>query len=161
MPERDDFSSNRHLALSFCLSMIFSENQYPLFRIMLRACARLSLVCLGSDSRRNFATQRNDAVCHQPTTRLSMRMKLGRSHNSMRSPRVSTFEKAGTPSRSAKVIGTVWTRTRLMCMTEVSGLPNPVAGCRRLARDADVAAQRFWYWPREKATALWTNERGA
>jgi hypothetical protein len=33
--ERDDFSSNRHLALSFCLSMIFSENRYPLFRIML------------------------------------------------------------------------------------------------------------------------------
>src|SRR6266700_8403592 len=33
--ERDDFSSNRHLALSFCLSMIFSENRCPLFRIML------------------------------------------------------------------------------------------------------------------------------
>ena len=33
--EDDDFSSNRHLALSFCLSMIFSENRYPLFRIML------------------------------------------------------------------------------------------------------------------------------
>jgi len=35
MLERDDFSSNRHLAPSFCLSMIFSENRYPLFRIML------------------------------------------------------------------------------------------------------------------------------
>jgi hypothetical protein len=34
-PERDDFSSNRHPALSFCLSMIFSENRCPLFRIML------------------------------------------------------------------------------------------------------------------------------
>jgi hypothetical protein len=33
--ERDDFSSNRHPALSFCLSMIFSENRFPLFRIML------------------------------------------------------------------------------------------------------------------------------
>ena len=32
--ERDDFSSNRHRALSFCLSMIFSENRFPLFRIM-------------------------------------------------------------------------------------------------------------------------------
>jgi len=32
--ERDDFSSNRHPALSFCLSMIFSENRYTLFRIM-------------------------------------------------------------------------------------------------------------------------------
>src|SRR5882672_3076358 len=27
--ERDDFSSNRHPALSFCLSMTFSENRYP------------------------------------------------------------------------------------------------------------------------------------
>jgi len=34
--EQDDFSSNRHLALSFCLSMIFSENRYVLFRIMLQ-----------------------------------------------------------------------------------------------------------------------------
>src|SRR5882724_12545424 len=41
--ERDDFSSNRHLALSFCLSTIFSENRHPprikcgagFFRIML------------------------------------------------------------------------------------------------------------------------------
>jgi hypothetical protein len=33
--EQDDFSSIRHPALSFCLSMIFSENRYPLFRIML------------------------------------------------------------------------------------------------------------------------------
>jgi hypothetical protein len=42
--ERDDFSSNRHLALSFCLSMISAqtrsafvarENRYPLFRIVL------------------------------------------------------------------------------------------------------------------------------
>jgi hypothetical protein len=42
--EHDDFSSNRHPALSFCLSMISAqtrsafvarENRYPLFRIML------------------------------------------------------------------------------------------------------------------------------
>jgi hypothetical protein len=33
--ERDDFSSNRHPALAYCWSMIFSENQYPLFGIML------------------------------------------------------------------------------------------------------------------------------
>jgi hypothetical protein len=32
--ERDDFSSNRHPALSFCLSMIFSEKRCTLFRIM-------------------------------------------------------------------------------------------------------------------------------
>src|SRR5262247_4864196 len=34
-PERDDFSSNRHLALSYAWRMIFSENRYPLFGIML------------------------------------------------------------------------------------------------------------------------------
>jgi hypothetical protein len=33
--EQDDFSSIRHPALSFRLSMIFSENRSPLFRIML------------------------------------------------------------------------------------------------------------------------------
>jgi hypothetical protein len=33
--KRDDFSSNRHPALGYCLSMIFSENRYPLFGIML------------------------------------------------------------------------------------------------------------------------------
>jgi len=42
--ERDDFRMNRHRALIYCLSMIFSENRYPpvgslpegmLFRIML------------------------------------------------------------------------------------------------------------------------------
>jgi len=27
--ERDDFSSNRHPALGYCWSMIFSENRYP------------------------------------------------------------------------------------------------------------------------------------
>src|SRR5262249_25411035 len=33
--ERDDFSPNRHLALRYCWSMIFSENRCPLFGIML------------------------------------------------------------------------------------------------------------------------------
>jgi hypothetical protein len=33
--ERDDFSSNRHHALPSSLSMIFSENRFPLFGIML------------------------------------------------------------------------------------------------------------------------------
>jgi len=32
--ERDDFSSNRHPAPTFCRRMIFSENRYPLFGIM-------------------------------------------------------------------------------------------------------------------------------
>jgi REP-associated tyrosine transposase len=34
--ERDDLSSNRHPALVYCLSMISSENRYPLFGIMLK-----------------------------------------------------------------------------------------------------------------------------
>jgi len=33
--ERDDFSSNRHPAPAYCWSMIFSENPFPLFGIML------------------------------------------------------------------------------------------------------------------------------
>ncbi|MFL5046892.1 MAG: hypothetical protein ACJ8EA_18830, partial [Xanthobacteraceae bacterium] len=33
--ERDDFSSNRHPAPAYWWSMIFSENRYPLFGIML------------------------------------------------------------------------------------------------------------------------------
>ena len=33
--DRDDFSSNRHPDLASCLSMIFSENRFPLFGIML------------------------------------------------------------------------------------------------------------------------------
>jgi hypothetical protein len=32
--KRDAFSSNRHLALGYCWSMMFSENRYPLFGIM-------------------------------------------------------------------------------------------------------------------------------
>src|SRR5213080_748908 len=35
--KRDDFSSNRHPALAYWWSMIFSENRYPLFGIMLYA----------------------------------------------------------------------------------------------------------------------------
>src|SRR5262249_22241296 len=35
IPDRDDFSSNRHLDLTYAWSMIFSENRYPLFGIML------------------------------------------------------------------------------------------------------------------------------
>src|SRR5215470_178208 len=34
--KRDDFSSNRHPALAFWWSMIFSENRCPLFGIMLQ-----------------------------------------------------------------------------------------------------------------------------
>jgi hypothetical protein len=36
--ERDDFSSNRHPALSFCLSMIFSEKPVPTLGSSPRAC---------------------------------------------------------------------------------------------------------------------------
>jgi hypothetical protein len=34
-PKRDDFRMNPHRALAPCFSMIFSENRYTLFRIML------------------------------------------------------------------------------------------------------------------------------
>jgi hypothetical protein len=37
--ERDCLRLNRNHALAFCLSMIFSENRYPLFRIMLKRLA--------------------------------------------------------------------------------------------------------------------------
>jgi hypothetical protein len=33
--KRDEIRLNRHRALALCLSMIFSENRYTLFRIML------------------------------------------------------------------------------------------------------------------------------
>jgi hypothetical protein len=33
--ERNELWLDRHPALAFCLSMIFSENRFPLFRIML------------------------------------------------------------------------------------------------------------------------------
>ncbi|TGN85515.1 hypothetical protein EOW77_0019380 [Bradyrhizobium yuanmingense] len=33
--KRDAIRVNRHRALGYCLSMIFSENRYTLFRIML------------------------------------------------------------------------------------------------------------------------------
>jgi hypothetical protein len=33
--ERDELWLDRHPTLAFCLSMIFSENRYPLFLIML------------------------------------------------------------------------------------------------------------------------------
>src|SRR5215211_6369877 len=55
--ERDDFSSNRHPALSLCLSMIFSENRYPLFRIMLHASHHHSRVDEALLPRRHFGKQ--------------------------------------------------------------------------------------------------------
>jgi hypothetical protein len=33
--KRDEIGLNRHRALALCLSMIFSENRFTLFRIML------------------------------------------------------------------------------------------------------------------------------
>ena len=61
--------------------------------------------------------------------------------------------KAGTPKSIRKSDRNRLDAARLVCMTEVRDLPDPVAGCRRLAGIWDVAAQRFWYGPREKATA--------
>src|SRR5262245_841999 len=37
---RDDFSSNRHLALAYCWSMIFYENRLPLFGVMIQNSRR-------------------------------------------------------------------------------------------------------------------------
>jgi len=58
-------------------------------------------------------------------------MRLGRSHNGMRSPWVSTFDNGCTKSIS-KSNRNCLGAARLVCMTEVSDLPNPVGGCRRL-----------------------------
>jgi hypothetical protein len=38
--DRDEISMNRHPALVLCLSMIFSENRYTLFRIMRQVTVR-------------------------------------------------------------------------------------------------------------------------
>jgi hypothetical protein len=51
--KRDDFSSNRHPALAYWWSMIFSENRYPLFGIMLydiRRHPRMSVAPAASTS---------------------------------------------------------------------------------------------------------------
>jgi hypothetical protein len=37
--KRDGFKLNRHHGLASCLSMIFSENRFPLFGIVLYACS--------------------------------------------------------------------------------------------------------------------------
>src|SRR5467141_4840739 len=68
--ERDDSSSNRHPALSFCLSMIFSENRCPLFRIMLYYL-KLSQPASGVNRPPNFcASARNaDATFSGPRVR--------------------------------------------------------------------------------------------
>jgi hypothetical protein len=58
-----NLSSNRHPALSFCLSMIFSENRYSLFRIMLWGRLR---------NQRMAAMRFDPETCHhQPELRLS------------------------------------------------------------------------------------------
>jgi hypothetical protein len=42
MLEREELWFDRHPALAFCLSMIFSENRIPLFRITLKLGAVLA-----------------------------------------------------------------------------------------------------------------------
>jgi hypothetical protein len=57
-PERNDFSSNRHPAPAYSWSMIFSENRYPLFGIMLSSlptCRRPARPRVSAvSSRRNY-----------------------------------------------------------------------------------------------------------
>src|SRR5580704_2729642 len=52
--EHDDFPSNRHRALSYCWSMIFPENRYPLFGIMLK--------CSASVTERNVVARTSDVL---------------------------------------------------------------------------------------------------
>src|ERR1051325_10135557 len=55
--KRDGFSSNRHPASGYCRSMMFSENRYPLFGIMLQ------LSVLPPDG-----TGLRAAGCHEPSS---------------------------------------------------------------------------------------------
>src|SRR5215472_3047643 len=59
--KRDGFSSNRHPALGYCWSMMFSENRYPLFGIMLQ-------LLLDRDERRHKTCLRG-AVRFRPDDR--------------------------------------------------------------------------------------------
>jgi hypothetical protein len=73
---------------------------------------------------------RSEMTRQKPTSRLSMRMRLGRSHNGLRPPWVSTFERRVNQvdqQSNRNCLGAA----RLVCMMEVSDLPNPVAGCWR------------------------------
>jgi hypothetical protein len=82
----------------------------------------LSRCPLPSESDRRRRLRRNDAKRHKPTSRLNVRIRLGRRHSSVR-PALGVYV-AGTPRR--KVIGTCLGAARLVCMTEVSDLPDPV-----------------------------------
>jgi hypothetical protein len=48
MLEREELWFDRHPALAFCLSMIFSENRIPLFRITLKLGAVLAQAAAAS-----------------------------------------------------------------------------------------------------------------
>jgi DNA-binding Lrp family transcriptional regulator len=69
-PEQDGISSNRHPALSFYLRMIFSENRYPLFRIMLL-------------TRRGIASK---FACHGPLNLALLPLKRGPSETTAMVP---------------------------------------------------------------------------
>src|SRR6476620_6447814 len=94
------------------------------------------------------------------TSRLSVRMGLGRSHNSMRSPWASAFVKRIHQIDQQKINRNCLDPARLVYD---EGQRPSQPGCRMPAshRVADVAAQCFWYGPREKATAFGTRERYA
>jgi hypothetical protein len=79
------------------------------------------------------------------------------SPNGMRSPWV----KSGYTKSIGKSNGNCLGAARLVCMTEVSDLPNPVAGCRRPPGMRMLRRNALEYGPREKATARWTRERYA
>ncbi len=48
--ERDEFRKNCHRALTYYLSMIFSENRYPLFRVMLQSAMTILILTASRSS---------------------------------------------------------------------------------------------------------------
>jgi hypothetical protein len=80
------------------------------------------------------------------------RGRLGRSRNAM-SHLGGLRSKNGHTQSIGKSNRNRLDAARLVCMTKVSDLPNPVAGCRRLA-GMRMLRRNAMYGPQEKATAL-------
>src|SRR5258705_11635033 len=85
------------------------------------------------------------------------RMRLGRSHNTrghLGRPRSKSGYTKSTSESNRNCLD-------VACFIVHGGGQRPSqCGCKLpgASRDADVAAQRFWYGPREKTTALWNRE---
>jgi hypothetical protein len=93
--ERDDFSSNRHPALPFPWSMIFSENRYPLFGIMLYAATAKRVTSM----RVSAIAARTSSSCTMATIAAPRRFRSRtRSTTTARLP--ASSEAVGSSSRS-------------------------------------------------------------